>query len=223
MKTISLFRNCHHILVLGLYGTVLTRAFFPVPGTWACTHTHTLTSTENFFPKVNKKGCISISGSFWKQLGLAWCRECRRVHHLADAPCFSEEQSMKSTMLSEPDCLQFPSFTRWWSHTSTGKPSNWRSFSRVRYLLSNGTSQTYAASGSTWSSWILKDVLNHVVTMKPGPGRGKRKHWEVGKRGIENRTVPHPSFEISRFISWTVLRSPNHKGSMKSWCSWGFP
>ena len=164
-------------------------------------HTHTLTSTENFFPKVNKKGCISISGSFWKQLGLAWCRECRRVHHLADAPCFSEEQSVKSTTLSELESLQFPSFAQCWTHYPPQSLQNTRfyrkaikskKFSRVRYLQSNGTSQTYAASGSTWSSWILKDVLNHVVTMKPGPGRGKRKHWEGRKTGIETGTVPHP-------------------------------
>lgn len=194
----SFFRNCHHIFVLDLYSTacfLFTRVFFPVPGTWVRVRTQTLTSTENFFPKVNKKGCISISGSFWKQLGLAWCLECRRVHHLADAPCFSEEQSVKSTMLSEIDSLQFPSFTQCWTHAFTGKPSNLRSFSGVGYLQSNGTSQTYAASGSTWSSWILKDVLSHAATMKLGPRRGKR-HWEGRKTGIEARTMPHLSFAL---------------------------
>lgn len=146
-------------------------------------YTQTLTSTENFFPKVNKNGCISISGSFWKQLGLAWCRECKRVHHLADAPCLSEEQSMRTTMLSEPDSLpSLPSAehtpTESSEHTFAGRPSNQASCSRINHLQSSGTWQTYAASGSTLSSWRLRDVLNHVVAMKPGPERGKRKSWE---------------------------------------------
>lgn len=111
MKAISFQSLSSHPSFRSLWHSfLLTRVFFPSPGTRV--HTHTLTSTDNFFPKVNRKGCISISGSFWKQLGLAWCWECRRVHHLADAPCFSEEQSMKSTMHSEPAFRPFPSFTQ---------------------------------------------------------------------------------------------------------------
>lgn len=88
--------------------------FFPAPGTWLHAHAHTdiLTSTENFFPKVNKKGCMSMSGSFRKQLGLEWCRECKRVHHLADAPCLCEEQSMIATVFSVPNSHQFPFLTQ---------------------------------------------------------------------------------------------------------------
>lgn len=73
-------------------------------------HTHSLTSTENFFPKVKRKGCMSMSGSLWKQLGLAWCWECRRVHHLAEAPCSTEEQSMKSTFKARIPSVPDPNF-----------------------------------------------------------------------------------------------------------------
>lgn len=178
------------------------------------THPHPLTSTDNFFPKVNRKGCISISGSFWKQLGLAWCWECRRVHHLADAPCFSEEQSMKSTTVSKPGSAQFPSSpwmlntpsssTESLEHAFTRKAIKPKRFSqpRVRYLQSNGTSQTYAASGSTWSPWIQKDVLNHVVTRKPGPGREKWKCWEGW--GKKNRDQDRATLLLC-FERWDLI------------------
>lgn len=141
----SYFRTHHHILVLDLYSTACflsTKVFFPVSGTWAHTHTHTLTSTDNFFPKVNKKGCISISGSFWKQLGLAWCWECRRVHHLADAPCFSEEQSKRSTTVSKPDSFQFPSFAQCWTRYPLQSLHNTHFYRKViksKKFLGSGT------------------------------------------------------------------------------------
>lgn len=90
---------------------------------------------------------------------------------------------------------------------------------------SNGTSQTCAAGGSTWSSWILRGVLNHVVTRKPGPGGGKTKLWEGRKtrswgQGAATLII---CFEISRFNSQTLLPSHQQKGTMKSWHSQGFP
>lgn len=45
-----------------------------------------LTSTERIFPKAKKKGCMLMSGSLRKQLGLAWCWKCMWFHQLAGAP-----------------------------------------------------------------------------------------------------------------------------------------
>lgn len=69
-----------------------------------------------------------MSGSLWKQLGLAWCWECRRVHHLAEAPCSREEQSMKSTFRARIPSVPDPNPSHmlhgvFRTHIFTGKPS----------------------------------------------------------------------------------------------------
>lgn len=45
-----------------------------------------LTSTERIFPRAKKNGCMLMSGSLRKQLGLAWCWKCKWFHQLAGAP-----------------------------------------------------------------------------------------------------------------------------------------
>lgn len=60
-----------------------------------------LTSTESFFPKANKRGCILRSGSLWKQFGLAWCWLCRCFHQLADPPCKKGGQSLQTVLPEE--------------------------------------------------------------------------------------------------------------------------
>lgn len=207
MKAIFFFRNCHHILVLDLYGTacfLLTRVFFPVHE-----RVHTLTSTENFFPKVNRKGCISISGSFWKQLGLAWCRECRRVHHLADAPCFSEEQSMKSIMLSEPDSLQFPYFAQCWTRYPPQSLQNtyfYRKAIKSKKFFQGQVLTIKWHITNLCSKWFHLVFLNtercpkSCCNHEAWTWKRKKKIFggggQGGQRGIETRTMPHLSFAL---------------------------
>lgn len=57
-----------------------------------------LTSTERIFPKAKKKGCMLMSGSLRKQLGLAWCWKCKWFHQLAGAPYRKARHKYESQM-----------------------------------------------------------------------------------------------------------------------------
>lgn len=71
------WRHCEHPRALRAGRSPLSQAFLPTPR---------LTSTERIFPKAKKRGCMLMSGSLRKQLGLAWCWKCMWFHQLAGAP-----------------------------------------------------------------------------------------------------------------------------------------
>lgn len=200
----------------------------PAPSTWLHVHAHTdiLTSTENFFPKVNKKGCMSMSGSFRKQLGLEWCRECKRVHHLADAPCLCEEQSMIATVFSLPNSDYFPFFTQCWT----------LSLERTHFCRKIIKSRTFFCGQLLTIKWHITNLCSrwfHFVFLKTERcPKSCCNHeawtWKREKEGLgvtqkknkdQNNEIAIIYFEISRSISWTLLQSHSQEGTMKSWYS----
>lgn len=169
-----------------------------LPSSWymatcACTHRHTDLHRE-FLPQSKQERMHVNVRIFPEAVGFGMVSRMQKSPPFGWCPLFmwrTEYDSYRvlSAKLSPIPLLNLVLNTVFRAHTSAGRPSDLASFSVVSYLQSDGTSQTCVASGSILSSWRPKDVLNHVVTMKPGPERGKRKVWEWHKRKIKTRTM----------------------------------
>lgn len=176
------------ITVLDIYDIVcflLSRVFFSVASTWPLAHAHTDTDLHREFLPQSKQERVHINiRIFLEAVGFGM------VSGMQESPPFGWRSLFKwRTEHENHNALRArfsPFFAQCWAHfyrifrthTFAWRPSNQVSCSRMNHLQSSGTWQTYAASGSTLSSWRRRDVLNHVVAMKPGPERGKRKFWE---------------------------------------------